>query len=131
MITQGYLISKRHRSLRVRITRDAASLTLKGPREGAVRIEYEDPISLELGEQLLRLAEPAVVSKIRYPLVAQNRIWAVDRFLDQNRGLVIAEVEIESPAARFEIPTWCGAEVTEDERYYNEYLAHTPFANWT
>ena len=131
VISQGYLVDKQHRSLRIRLTPDAATLTLKGPREGAVRIEFEESLSTEFGEQLLRLAEPAVVSKIRYPLVSEGRLWAIDRFLDQNDGLVIAEVELTSTTEAITVPSWCGPEVTADDRYYNEYLARTPFTTWS
>ena len=117
-------------SLRVRLTRDSASLTLKGPREGALRIEYEEAISVELGEQLLHMAEPNVVSKIRFPLVAEERLWAIDKFLDRNGGLTIAEVELTSLTEEVIIPTWCDVEVTTDDRYYNEYLARNPYDTW-
>ena len=129
-ICQGYLIHNNDRSLRIRMLPDSATLTLKGPREGAIRVEYEDSISLVLGEQLLRLSEPNVVSKIRYPLVAEERLWSIDRFLDRNSGLIIAEVELTSPAEQIAIPSWCDVEVTADERYYNEYLAKHPYDTW-
>ena len=119
------------RSLRVRLTRDSATLALKGPREGALRIEYEEPISVELAEQLLYLAEPNVVSKIRFPVVAEDRLWAVDKFLDRNDGLTIAEVELTSLTEEIIVPSWCDMEVTTDERYYNEYLARHPYSAWS
>lgn len=131
VITQGYLVERAPRSLRVRLTRDSASLALKGPREGALRIEYEEPISMELGDQLLYMAEPNVVSKVRFPLVAEDRLWAIDKFLDRNSGLVIAEVELTSLTEEVIIPSWCDMEVTTDERYYNEYLARKPYDAWT
>lgn len=53
-IVQGYLDgSTSDRSVRVRVTADQATLTLKGPREGAIRIEYETGLPLEFGLQLL------------------------------------------------------------------------------
>ena len=130
VMSQGYLVEHALRSLRVRLTRDSASLALKGPREGALRIEYEEPISLELGEQLLHLAEPNVVSKIRFPLVAEGRLWVIDNFLDHNSGLTIAEVELTSLTEHVVVPSWCSTEVTTDERYYNEYLARNPYVTW-
>lgn len=130
-IAQGYLIEKPHRSLRVRLTRDGATLTLKGPRHEATRIEIEESISVGLAAQLLSVAEPNVVTKIRYPLVSEDRLWVVDRFQDRNEGLVIAEAELASPGERLAVPSWCGPEVTEDERYYNESLARHPFSAWS
>ena len=131
VITQGYIVEHPLRSLRVRLTRDSASLALKGPREGALRIEYEEPISVELGEQLLYLAEPNVVSKIRFPLVAEDRLWVIDKFLDRNSGLTIAEVELTALTEEIIVPSWCDIEVTTDERYYNEYLARNPYDAWS
>lgn len=129
-ISQGYLFVHESRSLRVRLTQEDATIALKGPREGAIRIEYEDSISFALGEQLLRIAEPNVVSKIRYPLVAEDHLWSIDKFLDSNSGLTIAEVELTSPAEQIVIPSWCGAEITNNEHYYNEYLARNPYDTW-
>lgn len=130
IICQGYLVEHANRSLRVRLTREGATLTLKGPREGALRIEYEDPISVTLGEQLLLMAEPNVVSKMRYPVVAENRLWSIDKFLDLNSGLIIAETELNSPTEQVDIPPWCGTEITDDGRFYNEHLARNPYSNW-
>ena len=130
-ITQGYLVFRHRRTLRIRITSDQAFLTFKGPREGATRIELEEPVSLELGLHLLSLAEPHTVSKIRYPVVADDRIWVVDRFLDRNDGLLVAEIELKTEQEPLSIPSWCGPEVTNDERYYNENLAQFPYTEWT
>lgn len=130
-MTQGYLVYRNHRTLRIRITSDQAFLTFKGPREGATRIELEESVSLEMGLHLLNLSEPHTVSKIRYPVVADGGIWAVDRFLDRNDGLLVAEIELKTERAPVSIPSWCGPEVTDDERYYNENLARNPYTEWT
>ena len=130
-ITQGYLVYRHHRTLRIRVTSDQAFLTFKGPREGSTRIEYEEPVSLELGLQLMSLSEPHTVSKIRYPVVANDRIWVVDQFLDRNDGLIVAEIELKSEQESVSLPSWCHTDVTDDERYYNENLARHPYCEWT
>jgi adenylate cyclase len=56
--------------------------------------------------------------------------WEVDEFLDENAGLVVAEVELESEDQPFDRPDWLGLEVTEDARYYNSNLASNPYNNW-
>lgn len=130
LITQGYLLTEEDRSLRVRVAQENAILTLKGPREGNTRIEYEANLPYDIGIQLLSLCEPVVVSKMRYPIVDQYRFWVVDVFLDKNEGLAIAEIELGSEQESFVTPEWCGQEVTNDERYYNQYLAQYPYAEW-
>lgn len=130
-IAQGYLHSDENASARVRLTDSpAAYLAFKGPRVGAARLELEDEISLGLGERLLWLCEPAIVTKIRYPLIHENHIWQVDVFQDANAGLIVAEIELSRPDEPFSLPRWCGREVTDDPRYYNEYLAVHPFCTW-
>ena len=129
-IVQGYLIASENRSLRVRLTPDSAMLTLKGPREGPVRIELEDSLSQEMAEQLLALCNHPLVHKIRYPLVSGEHIWAIDVFQERNEGLVVAEVELGSPDETLVVPEWCGPEITDEPRYYNQALAEFPFDEW-
>jgi len=57
--------------------------------------------------------------------------WEIDEFLGDNAGLIIAEIELESEAQRFERPEWLGAEVTLEERYYNFRLSQRPFKQWS
>ena len=47
-----------------------------------------------------------------------------------SRGLVVAEIELDTPDQAFELPPWVGQEVTDDERYYNVALARAPFRTW-
>jgi adenylate cyclase len=57
-------------------------------------------------------------------------VWEVDEFLGENAGLVVAEVELTSEDQVFEKPSWAGAEVTDDPRYFNSSLASRPFSSW-
>jgi len=129
-IVQGYLAVTPDRSLRVRLSDNQATLTLKGPREGPTRLEFETQLPFEMGEQILPLCVPQIVSKIRYPVVENDRLWVIDVFLDQNEGLIVAEVEVDTIYDPVDPPSWCGREVTDDERYYNQYLARHPFSSW-
>ena len=129
-IAQGYLVVNPNRSLRIRVTPEQATLTLKGPRIDVTRIEYETDIPIEMGLEMLDLCGDCVVTKIRYPMYYMDRIWAIDVFQDKNEGLVIAEVEFDRPNEEVKIPSWCGLEVTRDARYYNQNLAQNPFSRW-
>ena len=50
----------------------------------------------------------------------------VDEFRGRHDGLMLAEVELDSPTAAFERPAWLGDEVTGDPQYYNSSLAALP-----
>ncbi|MDQ1536328.1 MAG: adenylate cyclase [Actinomycetota bacterium] len=128
-IVQGYLASSSTRSVRVRRDADLGVLTVKGPRRGASRFEAECEIPVEIADQLLEECQHPLV-KTRYPVMEGGRLWAIDEFHDTNEGLVLAEVELDSEDEALEVPHWCGEEVTNDERYYNERLARCPFAAW-
>src|SRR5471032_3169967 len=62
---QGYLNRDKQRTVRVRIARDAAWLTVKGANDGATRAEFEYPIPLADAEQLLALCDGPLVRKLR------------------------------------------------------------------
>ena len=130
-IVQGYLLSDRDRSLRVRLTDNSGLLTLKGARKGASRVEMEAYLDQDLAEQLLRMT-PALVEKTRFPLLFDGNLWDVDVFEGANLGLVVAEIELErlDDLQNLVVPSWCTSEVTDDERYYNESLARRPFSTW-
>jgi CYTH domain-containing protein len=57
-------------------------------------------------------------------------IWEIDVFLGDNEGLLLAEVELESPSQQFNLPDWVGEEVSEDPRYFNANLVKNPFRQW-
>jgi adenylate cyclase len=46
------------------------------------------------------------------------------------RALLLAEVERNAPVVDLTIPEFCATEVSEDDRFRNEYLAHQPFGEW-
>ena len=81
-------------------------------------------------EELLKLCEPGVVDKIRYLVKVGGHIFEVDEFLGENKGLLLAEVELKQEDELFEKPEWLGEEVTGDLRYYNAMLAHRPYRSW-
>ena len=54
----------------------------------------------------------------------------MDEFFNENQGLIVAEVELETEAQAFDIPTWIGEEVTGDPRYYNSNLVQYPYTKW-
>lgn len=127
-IVQGYLVDRDGASVRVRLAGDDGYLTFKGPRQGARRVEHEQPLLLELANALLQVCEGGIIRKIRFPVHDSGLEWSVDVFLDVNEGLVMAEVE--DPPDDLTPPPWCGEEVTDDDRFYNPALSRAPFATW-
>jgi len=128
-IVQGYLCSDPERTVRIRIK---GNLTIKGKgnESGLSRLEWEKEITVSEAELLLTLCEKGVIEKTRYDVQCGNHIIEVDEFYGDNKGLIMAEIELKSETESFEKPYWLGEEVTNDERYYNAYLSKNPFKNW-
>lgn len=131
-IVQGYLSSVPERTVRVRIKGDNGYLTIKGQsnENGMSRMEWEKEIFIEEAEQLLQLCEKGIIDKTRYEVIVGIHIFEVDVFDGDNKGLVMAEIELNSEQEVFEKPDWLGEEVTADVRYYNAYLSKNPFTKW-
>jgi adenylate cyclase len=131
-IAQGYLSSVPERTVRIRIKNDTGYITIKGKSSvsGLSRLEWEKEISLEDAQLLLSLCEKGVVEKIRHEVPVGNHIYEVDVFEGENKGLIMAEIELSSETESFLIPDWLGEEVTNDPRYYNSYLSKNPYLIW-
>lgn len=124
LLRQGYLSSNAKATVRVRTRDDAAAvLTLKGATQGMSRAEYEYDIPIAEARELLAMAEPHTIEKRRHVVPFGGLEWEVDVFAGRHAGLVLAEVELESEDQAVALPGWVGAEVTEDDRYFNASLA--------
>jgi adenylate cyclase len=129
-LCQGYLCTDPDRTVRVRLAGERAWLTIKGRARGAARAEFEYAIPVADARELLELCVAPLVEKTRYRVPFAGRTWEVDVFAGANRGLALAEVEIDSPRAEVALPPWLGTEVTHDHRYANANLAVKPFTTW-
>jgi len=128
---QGYLSSVKERTVRVRTIEDEGYLTIKGVSRGAVRTEYEYAIPLDDARAMLdALCEKPLIEKKRFKIPYQGLIWEVDEFFGENKGLIMAEVELASETQTFRKPEWIGVEVTHDSRYFNANLGQHPFSRW-
>jgi adenylate cyclase len=127
---QGYLNSDKERIVRVRLTEEKAFLCVKGATQGATRPEFEYEIPTDDAEQLLKLCAGAVIQKIRHTVIHKGLTWEIDKFLGDNKGLLIAEVELTSEDQVFDKPEWLGQEVTGDPHYFNSNLAANPYKKW-
>ena len=64
------------------------------------------------------------LKKTRYVIEHAGFNWEVDEFMDQNMGLITAEVELENESVQLTtIPDWILEDVTHDDKYKNSNLA--------
>lgn len=127
-LRQGYLSQAGGVTVRVRCAGDLAFLTVKGPRDGLVRPEFEYPIPVRDAERMLaRLAQSPPLQKVRHPVTVGGLTWEVDVFEGPHQGLVLAEIELEHPSQDIDVPAWIGEEVTADRRYRGSVLARSGF----
>lgn len=132
-IIQGYLPSyASENTIRIRQKGEKAFITIKGQssEDGTTRVEWEKEISMEDAENLFKLCEPDRIDKIRYYVPVGKFTFEVDVFSGDNEGLILAEIELNSPDEPFEKPQWLGKEVTGSIRYYNSQLIKYPFSKW-
>lgn len=118
---------------------------------GLSRQEFEYPLPPDDAEQLLGLCKNSLIVKTRHiiPVVirmpeqnddssateicAEHTIAGkieIDEFDGDNKGLILAEVELPDAKAVFERPDYLLEEVTGIERYYNLYLSKHPYQSW-
>ena len=128
---QGYLNSGNGATVRIRTADNLGLLTIKGPDEGGVKLEFEYEIPInEAREMLDRLCRGPLIEKIRYRIPFAGFTWEVDEFKGNNDGLLLAEIELDFVGQEFVKPAWIGPEVTGDSRYYNASLVHHPYSRW-
>ncbi|MDE2183117.1 MAG: CYTH domain-containing protein [Alphaproteobacteria bacterium] len=123
-IQQAYLALSDALTIRIRIIEDREALVcIKSARQGAMRSEYEYAIPIEDAREMMSMRTGVILNKRRHIVEAHDMEWEVDVFEEAHRGLVLAEIELDDAEATFQRPSWLGAEVTNDHRYYNGFLA--------
>lgn len=130
-IVQGYICRDKNHTVRVRIAGNEAYLTIKGcnRNDGFSHLEIEKLISQEEAHQLLDICEPGIIRKRRYyvPCNDTKHVFEVDVYEGQNKGLIIAEIELSSENDVFDYPTWLGEEITHDYKYSNSILSQKEY----
>lgn len=130
-IRQGFLSTDPDRTVRVRVSGDRGTLTIKGVSRGATRTEFEYTIPSHEAEILLdTLCRRPLIEKTRYLVHEGPHTWEIDVFEGDNAGLIVAEIELAHEEEAFGKPAWLGKEVTDDPRYFNACLVQTPFRDW-
>jgi adenylate cyclase len=118
--SQGY-VYRGDAQVRVRVAGSRGFLTVKGPRQGISRSEYEYEIPLLDAEEMLRdLCRPPILEKVRYEVRHGQHLWEVDVYDGGDTGLVLAEIELSRPDEAFDLPEWVGPEVTGNPDFGHE-----------
>ncbi len=131
LISQGYIKNNRQGVVRVRLFGDKSFLTIKGETIDACCPEYEYEIPVQDAKEMLsKLCKKPLVEKKRYHIHFKGFEWTIDEFFNENKGLIMAEIELESKDQQFGIPDWIDMEVTGDSKYFNASLISNPFSKW-
>lgn len=105
------------------------TMTAKGPSAGGTRYEAERELDPLVAGQIVSRAEH-VVLKVRSSAWLGEDGWVIDRFLGGDDPLLLAEVERGGPVTDLVIPSFCVTEVSDDDRFRNDYLAYHPYGSW-
>jgi len=137
-IAQGYLVGAQalrdgtaRASVRARLAGTQAWLNIKAARLGIERAEFEYPIPVGDARDLLATLCDGVLEKTRHHVRVDGVLFEVDEFAGDNRGLIVAEVELPAVDAPFPRPPWLGREVSTLARYYNVNLIAHPYRQWS
>mgnify|MGYP006095122533 FL=1 len=132
LLSQAYLNNNPEKSVRVRIVDNEGFITIKGPSYdgGLSRFEWEKKILIDEAVELMKLCGDQLILKKRYFVKYNKIILEVDEFLNNNKGLVVAEVELKTTSQKIVLPDWIAEEVTGINKYYNLSLITNPFSSW-
>lgn len=136
-ITQGYMSTDPEKVIRVRLVEELtglqltyAYLTVKGKSKGFSRIEIETTIDFGSASSLLQnfCREQQIIEKTRFTIPDKHdQIWEVDKFRTNNKGLIVAEIELASEDQEVILPMWIAGEISTDHRYSNASLSRCPY----
>ena len=87
-------------------------------------------IPIDEAVELMKLCGNQLILKKRYFVKHNKIILEVDEFLNNNKGLVVAEVELKTTSQKIVLPDWIAEEVTGVNKYYNLSLISHPFSSW-
>jgi adenylate cyclase len=132
LLSQAYLNNNPDKSVRIRVVDNEGFITIKGPSNdgGLSRFEWEKKIPIDEAVELMKLCGNQLILKKRYFVKHNKIILEVDEFLNNNKGLVVAEVELKTTSQKIVLPDWIAEEVTGVNKYYNLSLISHPFSSW-
>ena len=109
--------------IRVRIGQHETSLSVKGPRAGTTRTEFEYDIpDADAAAILKTVCDQHLFEKTRHTVEHAGFIWSIDVYEGRLAGIIIAEIELEDENQYFEKPDWVDLEVTDDPRFHKRTM---------
>ncbi len=129
-IKQAYLSNHDWGVVRLRQAGDKAYLTIKTRSTTITRDEFEYEIPLAHAQELfVTLSQKLTcIEKTRYKIEYKGHVWEIDEFQGHNKGLIVAELELNDEEETFDLPPWIGEEVTKISKYFNSHLADSPYS---
>lgn len=129
---QGEIITNYLNVVRVRLTDQDAFITIKGEKVGISCLEFEYSIDMNTAITLLGHTHTLYdIRKSRYTYEYKGHTFEVDVFEGPNEGLILAEVELDSPDTEIvDFPEGWELEETLENKYQNVMLAVRPYASW-
>lgn len=119
---QTYLNTNPDATVRLRIAGSHAFITVKSRNHGIERCEWEYEIPEQDAREMIEECDTSpVIDKTRY----RDGRWEIDVFHGALAGLVVAEIELDSPDESIALPAYIGREISDDARYYNSSLANS------
>ena len=89
---QAYIAINDQGIVRIRIKGSIALLTIKTSEKGMTRNEFEYEVPLEDAKSLVELFNDKIIYKTRYKIMIDKKLWEVDEFHKENKGLWLAEI---------------------------------------
>jgi CYTH domain-containing protein len=129
-ITQAYLKIEKNFAIRIRIQDVYGTLSIKSKTSDRVNEEFEYDIPIDEAKIMIEMSNYTHIVKTRHIVNYKKHVWEVDEFHGDNKGLVVAEIELKDELEKFDKPEWIGLEVTSDYRYLNSNLVKKPFSDW-
>ena len=130
-LKQGYILREKNRVVRIRTVDAKGYITVKALVSGIERLEFEYEIPYDDAIEMLdKFCTKPLIEKTRHLVIHNGQLWEIDEFHSDNRGLIVAEAELESAGQALDLPVWAGKEVSEDPRYYNANLSLVPYTSW-
>ena len=132
-IIQAYISKSSIANVRVRLINETGYITIKGKSDEKCmsRFEWEHVISKDEALTLIEFSKEHIVEKTRYIVPEKTGfVFEVDIFEKDNKGLIVAEIELKTEDSYFVKPDWLGREVTTEKKYYNSKLSVNPYKLW-
>ena len=136
---QGYLKINESNFIQARLSADIDNqkgfINLKGVRTDATRPEYGCKINFDTAIQVISKCDNQIIKTRHYyekDLLGYE--WIIDEYHGANDGLLIAELEFTDEQLKsfannvpsIEPPSWTYLDITDDESFYNYFIAEYP-----